>query len=385
MILAVLCSFNVSSGQTCLPEGILFTAQSQIDSFPINYPCCDHIKGDVTIQGADITNLDGLNCISSLGGDLVINDNPVLTSLTGLSALKTIVRGDLVIQDNPVLWNLAGLDSLRYVAGDLTIASCDGLNSLAALGALGFAGGSLMVYENNSLTDLMGLGSVSSVNYWVLINGNNALNSLTGLDALDTIRGNLWIIANQNLADLSALRHLTTLCGQLSISDNNRLKSLKGLDNVNASSIIHLYIGDNDSLSDCEVQSICNYLASPNGRIEIFNNAPGCSSRQEVEAACEVLDVAMASGSGFRVRSYPNPFRSVVTITYELEETAEVDLAIFNNIGMEMERPVNERQPAGRHEAQWNAEGLPDGIWHFRLRVDNEVVRGKVAKSQVGW
>jgi hypothetical protein len=286
-----------------------------------------------------------------------------------------------VIQDNPVLPNLAGLDSLTYVAGDLTIASCNGLNSLAALGALGFAGGSLMVYENNSLTDLTGLGSVSSVNFWVLINGNNALNSLTGLDALDTIRGNLWIIANQDLTDLSALRHLTTLGGQLSISDNNRLKSLEGLDNINASSIIHLYIGDNDSLSDCEVQSICNYLASPNGRIEIFNNAPGCSSRQEVEAACEAVDVAMVSGSGFRVRSYPNPFSSVVTITYELEETGEVDLAIFNNIGMEMERLVNGRQPAGRHRVQWNAEGLPAGIYLLQLSTKGETLTSKLVKK----
>jgi hypothetical protein len=36
----------------------------------------------------------------------------------------------------------------------------------------------------------------------------------------------------------------------------------------------------------CLPQGICNYLASPNGAIVIFGNAPGCNSQQEVEAVC---------------------------------------------------------------------------------------------------
>ena len=33
--------------QPCLPEGITFTTQSQMDSFPILYPNCTEIEGDV--------------------------------------------------------------------------------------------------------------------------------------------------------------------------------------------------------------------------------------------------------------------------------------------------------------------------------------------------
>ncbi len=56
--------------QPCLSEGITFTTQEQIDSFQINYPSCTEIEGDVGIYGDDITNLNGLNVLTSIG-DLV--------------------------------------------------------------------------------------------------------------------------------------------------------------------------------------------------------------------------------------------------------------------------------------------------------------------------
>ncbi|MCD4665334.1 MAG: hypothetical protein K8R68_08680, partial [Bacteroidales bacterium] len=49
--------------QPCLPEGITFITQAQIDSFQINYPDCTEIEGDVEISGNDITNLNGLNVL----------------------------------------------------------------------------------------------------------------------------------------------------------------------------------------------------------------------------------------------------------------------------------------------------------------------------------
>ncbi len=37
------------AAQSCLPQGITFSTQNQIDSFPINYPNCTVIEGEVTI------------------------------------------------------------------------------------------------------------------------------------------------------------------------------------------------------------------------------------------------------------------------------------------------------------------------------------------------
>jgi len=58
------------SSQPCLPESITFSTQEQIDNFQATYPNCTEIEGGVLIEGSDITNLDELNVITSIGGYL---------------------------------------------------------------------------------------------------------------------------------------------------------------------------------------------------------------------------------------------------------------------------------------------------------------------------
>ena len=60
--------------QPCLPEGITFHSQEEIDNFQTNYPNCTEIEGDVTISGDDIDNLNGLDILTAIGGSLVIGD-----------------------------------------------------------------------------------------------------------------------------------------------------------------------------------------------------------------------------------------------------------------------------------------------------------------------
>lgn len=74
--LFILITINISLftihgfSQSCLPEGITFNTQEQIDSFQVNYPGCTEIEGGVLIEGTDIENLDGLEVITSIGGYL---------------------------------------------------------------------------------------------------------------------------------------------------------------------------------------------------------------------------------------------------------------------------------------------------------------------------
>jgi hypothetical protein len=208
----ILCRMTTTA-QSCLPEGITFSTQAEIDSFQINYPNCTEIEGDVIIQGDNITNVDGLSVLNSFGGRLIIATNPSLTSLTGL-------------------------ENITSIAGD----------------------------------------------FW--INFNNILYNLNGLNALTTIGQSFIIFGNNHLRDLTALDALTSIGGSLEIEDNDLLNSLSGLDNIDASTISSLSIFWNLALSTCEVQSVCDYLANPNGTIEIYANAPGCRSQEEVEAAC---------------------------------------------------------------------------------------------------
>ena len=71
------------------PGSLYINSQTQIDSFQIIYPNCTEIKGDVWIHGDDITNLSGLNVLTSIGGNIQIFSNNALTSLSGLDNIKT--------------------------------------------------------------------------------------------------------------------------------------------------------------------------------------------------------------------------------------------------------------------------------------------------------
>ena len=92
ILLIALVAINSAMAQGCLPEGITFTTQEEIDNFQTNYPGCMEIEGDVTIidYGNDISSLNGLNILSAIGGDLTIIWCQSLNTLSGLDNLSSI-------------------------------------------------------------------------------------------------------------------------------------------------------------------------------------------------------------------------------------------------------------------------------------------------------
>jgi len=95
---------------------------------------------------------------------------------------------------------------------------------------------------------------------------------------------NLEIIGTDinDLTNFSSLSGLTSL-RSLKIN-NTSLTNLKGLENV--TSIGSLQIVDNELLTDCEIQGICDLIVGSPESIIIQNNATGCRSLEEVRSAC---------------------------------------------------------------------------------------------------
>ena len=95
------------------------------------------------------------------------------------------------------------------------------------------------------------------------------------------------------------------------------------------------------SLSTCEVQSICDYLASPTGFIEIYNNAIGCNSLEEVEEACEGVSVECINPED-EISIFPNPANKQLTISSKDGATIE-KIIIYNQTGQKVlqEKPAN--------------------------------------------
>jgi hypothetical protein len=79
-VLATAICYCFAYPQPCLPQGITFTAQEQIDNFQTYYPGCTEIEGSVHIgvtsqTSTYITNLNGLSKITSIGGQPFNNGN----------------------------------------------------------------------------------------------------------------------------------------------------------------------------------------------------------------------------------------------------------------------------------------------------------------------
>ncbi|MCD4725966.1 MAG: T9SS type A sorting domain-containing protein [Bacteroidales bacterium] len=555
IFVVIFCQITALS-QPCLPNGIFFGTQAKIDNFQTNHPNCSEIEGDVEINGDNITNLNGLNVLTSIGGSLIIvsNDslinltglenltyisgnlevgtfdinyvgNPSLNSLTGLENLDSIggdffiyanhaleslseleslalIGGSLRITHNSALTSLAGLETLTLIGGYLIIGSPfignlslnsltglnnvtsigesiqiqhnDALTSLSGLDNLNIIGGNLWLYDvdnlynltglenlasiggsliigydyygfggNNSLVDLTGLDNLSFIEGDITIEGNPSLLSLTGLENLTSIGGNLkigyyhctmfgglyrWgnpsltsltglnnlssiggnleIYCNDSLTSLSGLENLTSIEGDLkigdyydngvsilnagnpslntltgleavtsiggylSIVDNNTLTSLTGLDNIVAASIDSLFIYFNDALSTCEVQSVCDYLASPGGTIEIHDNATGCNSQTEVETACasSIDDININD----YISIYPNPGKDILTISCKNGATID-EVVIYNQTGQK----VFEGELVNN---TIDVSSLPQGLYFIHLQAGAQGATKKVVK-----
>ena len=75
-------------------------------------------------------------------------------------------------------------------------------------------------------------------------------------------------------------------------------------------------------------------------------------------------------------QNYPNPFNPSTKIGYALPAASHVALTIYNFLGQKVGTLVDEIQQAGKFEIEWNASGLPSGIYVYRLQA------GDFIKSQ---
>ena len=67
--------------------------------------------------------------------------------------------------------------------------------------------------------------------------------------------------------------------------------------------------------------------------------------------------------------NYPNPFNPATTIRYGLPETGHVSLIVYNMLGREVDRLVDEKKKKGIHEITWDAGRHASGIYFYRIQA----------------
>ncbi len=70
-------------------------------------------------------------------------------------------------------------------------------------------------------------------------------------------------------------------------------------------------------------------------------------------------------------QNYPNPFNPVTNIKYQLLRSGFVKLSVYDMIGREIGRIINQDQQAGSYTVQYDASALSSGAYFYRIESQN--------------
>ncbi|MBX2951599.1 MAG: T9SS type A sorting domain-containing protein [Leadbetterella sp.] len=285
----------------CPSGNITLNSQKLVNDFPTNYAGCQNLPYSITVNGPDITNLNGLSQLKSIGITLLINVNPLLEDISGLSNVESI-GSTLQIYNNAVLKNVTGLSKLKSIGKDLTIQSNATLQNVDGLVSLKSINGKIQLVNNAQLAHINGFDKLESIGDSLTINTNAQLANINGLSSLKTIGGYLLINNNSKLQHLDGLASLTSIGGYLQVSYNPQLTSINGLAGINPSSITGfktiqgLILRNNGTLSVCNLPNICTYLEGSGPRT-ITGNLGACIDENAVKTACSIPAAACPTGN----------------------------------------------------------------------------------------
>ncbi|MHA2061345.1 MAG: T9SS type A sorting domain-containing protein [Candidatus Sifarchaeia archaeon] len=68
-------------------------------------------------------------------------------------------------------------------------------------------------------------------------------------------------------------------------------------------------------------------------------------------------------------QNYPNPFNPTTIIEFNIPQTTNVTLKIFNILGEKVATLVSDRLTAGSYNYEWDASKMASGVYMYRLSV----------------
>lgn len=166
------------------------------------------VKEDLRIRGSSLENLEGLNNLVKIGGDLSITYNSILSSLEGLEGLRTI-SGIFGMHSNPEIVDLEPLETAESM-GEVRIGNNEKLKHIWLLpDALSVD--HIYIYNNSSLEVIEGFEKVHNIKYDLEITGNPRLRTIPKFEDLTSINFGLYILRNYQLENIGfpKLEHIT--------------------------------------------------------------------------------------------------------------------------------------------------------------------------------
>ncbi len=122
-----------------------------------------------------------------------------------------------------------------------------------------------------------------------------------------------------------------------------------------------------------------------------FQDDPGFQAECEIELSWESADyggsytLAELPSEWALYQNYPNPFNPETIIPFDLVESTEVEIAVYDLLGQRVALIQDALLPAGHHEINWNgcnAAGnqVASGVYFVQMRTAQFVATRKLAK-----
>src|SRR5690606_30218935 len=103
--------------------------------------------------------------------------------------------------------------------------------------------------------------------------------------------------------------------------------------------------------------------ATPDGLVLLENAILWALGREgDIDSTVDIETVGTEMPAAFVLGpNYPNPFNPTTVIPFDLTQASAVRLTVYNTLGQEVARLVDEVLPVGRYEAPFDAASLPSG------------------------
>lgn len=130
------------------------------------------------------------------------------------------------------------------------------------------------------------------------------------------------------------------------------------------------------------------FYHTANDRLFAFNGSYyKALSKLGIGTFTELVEIVIPSGSENEVsinnqyalmQNYPNPFNPSTVITFNLPESGNVKLSLFDVLGNELEVMLNESMQAGTHDYRFSANNLSSGVYFYQLQFEGQNYQRKM-------
>jgi hypothetical protein len=361
-------ALSISLASSSFFERVFEMASSYFDNTNSNLKYATNVSGFWLIQTLDSIGTVGVS--SSIAIDL--NNNIHISYY--FMGMNSYVKH---ITNESGAWVVSNIDSLGVSSGQgfATSIAIDSNNKIH-ISYYDFTGGDLKYATNKSGQWIKTiLDSDGDVGYY----------SSLSVDSNNKIHISYFDRTNRDLKYATDVTNLWVTTIIDSVGDTGRYTSLK-LDSDNKVHISYMNYTNSDliyttnqsgdwikntveSTGDVGRFSSIRLDLDKNVHICYYDATKGCLKYAHTNSPTIVMNGINIPLHFDLKQNYPNPFNPSTTISLSLPSKLFVSLKIFDLIGREVATIVSEELSAGDHSRQWNTNGMPSGVYFYRLQA----------------